>query len=281
MRPEEPTKSTASQGHSQTLASGIVPDPGPSDEPKGKAKNGIGLRILCRFLEKSYPNPDEPAQKVLSGLDLSIDPGEWIILMGDSGSGKSTFLNLLSGIDSPDSGEIFLDSLPWHEKSDEERTRYRRLHMGFIFQFYNLFPTLTVFENISLPQRLAGQTTRSDRDRPFDLIRAIGLSGKEKKYPSELSGGEQQRVAIARALVHRPGLLLADEPTGSLDHGTGAKVLALIASLRRDFSPTIVMTTHSREVARSGDRIVFIRDGFIQPSDRESSRRSTLEDPFG
>jgi len=232
-----------------------------------------GLAISCRSLRKSYPTPDGPPQKVLSGLGLEISRGEWVVLMGDSGSGKSTFLNLLAGIDTIDSGEVFLDSLPWHEKTDIEKTRFRRLHMGFVFQFYNLFPTLTVQENVSLPQKLAGQATREDRHRPSDLIAAVGLSGKEKKYPSELSGGEQQRVAIARALVHRPRLLLADEPTGSLDHETGRAILELLASLRSDFSPTIVMSTHSQEVARSGDRTLHIRDGSILPGHPASPER--------
>lgn len=233
--------------------------PSPDREADG------GLAISCRSLRKTYPNPDGPPQKVLSGLDVEIASGEWVVLMGDSGSGKSTFLNLLAGIDTIDSGEIFLDSLPWHEKNDTEKTRFRRLHMGFVFQFYNLFPTLTVLENVSLPLKLAGQATREGRRRPADLLFAVGLSGKENKYPSELSGGEQQRVAIARALAHRPRLLLADEPTGSLDHETGQGILDLLASLRSGDSPTIVMTTHSQEVARSGDRILLVRDGVVLP----------------
>lgn len=243
------------------------------EHSSGETARRTGFSITCRALEKSYRIPDGPPQKVLSGVDLKVEAGEWLVLMGDSGSGKSTFLNLLAGIDTIDSGSMLLGDLPWHTRNDDERTRFRRLHMGFVFQFYNLFPTLTVLENVALPLKLAGPVLPSDRTRPRDLVAAVGLSGKEKKYPSELSGGEQQRVAIARALVHRPRLVLADEPTGSLDHQTGRTVLNLISSLRADFSPTIIMSTHSREVAQSGDRILFIRDGVIQ-SETSGSRPS-------
>lgn len=242
----------------------LRPGVGRVNDPVARAPVSLtGFPIVCRSVEKSYASPDGPPQKVLSGFDLSVGAGEWVVLMGDSGSGKSTFLNLLAGIDTIDSGTMFFGEIPWHAQGDDARTRFRRHHMGFVFQFYNLFPTLTVLENIALPQKLAGNTPRDQKCRPQDLIASIGLSGKEKKYPAELSGGEQQRVAIARALVHRPRLLLADEPTGSLDHQTGQIVLNLLTSLRADFSPTILMTTHSREVAQSADRIVFIRDGII------------------
>ena len=218
----------------------------------------MGIALRARGLGKSYGRPGAPVQKVLSELSFVIGEGEWVVIMGDSGSGKSTLLNVLAGIDPFDSGELFLDELSWGVQNDETKTLVRRRDMGFVFQNYNLFPFLSAFDNVALPARLNG---KNDRESILSLLREVGLEGKAHKFPSELSGGEQQRVAIARALVHRPRLLLADEPTGALDHLTGERVLDLMKLLHKEFRPTIVMSTHSIEAARWGDRILHLRDG--------------------
>jgi putative ABC transport system ATP-binding protein len=224
----------------------------------------MGIALRARSLGKSYGRPGAPVQKVLSELSFDIGEGEWVVIMGDSGSGKSTLLNVLAGIDPFDSGELFLDELSWGVQNDETKTLVRRRDMGFVFQNYNLFPFLSAFDNVALPARLNG---KNDRESVLSLLREVGLEGKVDKFPSELSGGEQQRVAIARALVHRPRLLLADEPTGALDHLTGERVLDLMKLLHKEFRPTIVMSTHSIEAARWGDRILHLRDGrFVPPA---------------
>ena len=223
----------------------------------------MGIALRARGLGKSYGRPGAPVQKVLSELSFDIGEGEWVVIMGDSGSGKSTLLNVLAGIDPFDSGELFLDELSWGVQNDETKTLVRRRNMGFVFQNYNLFPFLSAFDNVALPARLNG---KNDRESILSLLREVGLEGKAHKFPSELSGGEQQRVAIARALVHRPRLLLADEPTGALDHLTGERVLDLMKLLHKEFRPTIVMSTHSHDAARWGDRILHLRDGrFVSP----------------
>ena len=223
----------------------------------------MGIPLLCSDLEKSYGHPGGPSQKVLRTLSFKIEAGEWVVIMGDSGSGKSTLLNILAGIDPFDSGELLLDGRSWGAMDDSEKTLVRRREMGFIFQNYNLFPFLTAFENVALPARLNGH---NDKEAVRALLAEVGLGDKGHKFPSELSGGEQQRVAVARALIHRPRLLLADEPTGALDHLTGRKVLELMTLLHKEFRPTIVMTTHSLEAARYGSRIINLRDGqFIPP----------------
>ena len=224
----------------------------------------MGIALRARSLGKSYGRPGAPVQKVLSELSFDIGEGEWVVIMGDSGSGKSTLLNVLAGIDPFDSGELLLDELSWGVQNDETKTLVRRRDMGFVFQNYNLFPFLSAFDNVALPARLNG---KNDRESILSLLREVGLEGKAHKFPSELSGGEQQRVAIARALVHRPRLLLADEPTGALDHLTGERVLDLMKLLHKEFRPTIVMSTHSHDAARWGDRILHLRDGrFVSPA---------------
>ena len=224
----------------------------------------MGIALRARGLGKSYGRPGAPVQKVLSELSFDIGEGEWVVIMGDSGSGKSTLLNVLAGIDPFDSGELFLDELSWGVQNDETKTLVRRRDMGFVFQNYNLFPFLSAFDNVALPARLNG---KNDRESVLSLLREVGLEGKAHKFPSELSGGEQQRVAIARALVPRPRLLLADEPTGALDHLTGERVLDLMKLLHKEFRPTIVMSTHSHDAARWGDRILHLRDGrFLSPA---------------
>ena len=200
---------------------------------------------------------------VLKGVDMQLARGEFVALLGPSGSGKSTLLNLVSGIDTPDGGQVEVDGVRLHELSEHERTRFRRDHIGFVFQFFNLVPTLTVEENLLLPLELKGAVGRDGRDRALKLLDRVGLEDRAGAWPDRLSGGEQQRIALARALVHRPSLVLADEPTGNLDQQTGAVVLDLLVELLRDAGTTLLAVTHAPEVASRMDRVLSLRDGRI------------------
>ncbi|HMN03684.1 MAG TPA: ABC transporter ATP-binding protein [Geobacter anodireducens] len=223
----------------------------------------MGHLVLLDHIHKSYREGDRE-RIVLRGAELGIARGEWLALLGRSGSGKSTLLNLMAGIDLPDRGEVKVDGLPINRMTERERTLFRRNRIGFVFQFYNLIPTLTVLENLLLPLELAGADDRAGRARAAELLDAVGLGDRAAGYPDRLSGGEQQRVAVARALVHQPSLVLADEPTGNLDAESGAQVLALFEDLVRRGGTTLVMVTHSNEVARLADRVVCIRDGLLE-----------------
>jgi putative ABC transport system ATP-binding protein len=198
---------------------------------------------------------------VLQGADASIHRGELVAIVGKSGSGKSTLLNLISGIDHADSGRIFLDGQELTSMDDHQRTLFRRQNIGFIFQFFNLLPTLRVLENVLLPLELNGVEHRQARRRAGELLEAVGLLDRLNTFPDRLSGGEQQRVAIARALVHDPMLVLADEPTGNLDEDTGRQVLALLDHLTRQQQKNLLMVTHSQEAASISDRVLCLREG--------------------
>ncbi|MHB1606112.1 MAG: ABC transporter ATP-binding protein [Leptospirales bacterium] len=225
---------------------------------RSHSSSGTGLPVRVDRVVKRYRPASSEERPALNAVSLDVSAGEWVVLMGDSGSGKSTLLNILAGVDYPDSGEILLGDISLTALDERQRTLFRRHRMGFVFQFFNLFPTLTAWENILLPLRLLG---KSETDAARRLIGEVELEGKEHRYPAELSGGEQQRVALARALVHQPDLILADEPTGSLDHRTGLLVLSLLSRLHREYRSTIIMTTHSAEASRFGQRILHIRDG--------------------
>lgn len=218
--------------------------------------------VQLRGIGKSFVE-GERERVVFRDAELAITPGEWVFLLGRSGSGKSTLLNLLSGIDLPDRGEVLIEGRALNRMSERERTLFRRYHIGFVFQFYNLIPTLTVFENILLPLELAGLLTDLHRARARELLDAVGLADRERAFPDRLSGGEQQRVAVARALVHEPKLLLADEPTGNLDAETGRQVLDLFQRLLRPSGTTLVLVTHSAEVAALADRVLTIINGVL------------------
>ncbi len=206
---------------------------------------------------------------VLAGADAAIRRGELVVLLGRSGSGKSTLLHLLSGIDLPTSGRVVVDGRVLSDLSEEERTRFRRRHVGFVFQFFNLIPTLTVEENLLLPLELTGRVSPAERQRALDLLAEVGLADRGASFPDRLSGGEQQRVAVARALAHDPTLVLADEPTGNLDLETGLAVLDLLDRLTRRAGKTMVMVTHSRRVVGLADRILTIEDGRLVERPRE------------
>jgi len=215
-------------------------------------------------LVKSF---DEPGRRreVLRGASLTVGPGELVALVGRSGSGKSTLLNLIAGIDRPSSGRISIGDVDVSALGERDRSIFRRRHIGFVFQFFNLIPTLTVEENVRLPLELGPAAASADRARARELLGAVGLGDRPGAFPDQLSGGEQQRVAIARALVHRPALLLADEPTGALDSETGSRVLRLLIELGRSGRTTTLLVTHSDEVARAADRTLIVEDGVVRP----------------
>jgi putative ABC transport system ATP-binding protein len=218
--------------------------------------------VRIEGLSKSY-REGEHDHVILSETSVSLFPGEFVALLGPSGSGKSTLLNLLSGIDAPDAGTVHVDGTSLTELSERERTLFRRRHIGFIFQFFNLLPTLTVEENLLLPLELTGRVGEQERRQARELLARVGLEGREATFPDRLSGGEQQRVAVARALIHEPTLVLADEPTGNLDSRTGSRILELLQGLASDRGVTLLVVTHSMEVAASADRILRIQDGCL------------------
>jgi putative ABC transport system ATP-binding protein len=197
---------------------------------------------------------------VLHEVSATFARGEFIVLVGKSGSGKSTLLNLVSGIDAPSSGDVRIAGRSLVTLDERARTLFRRSAIGFVFQFFNLLPTLTVFENLLLPLELLGRTSPGDRSAALDLLAHVGLADRRDTMPDRLSGGEQQRVAIARALVHDPLLVLADEPTGNLDAETGALVLELLDRLTRRAGKNLLMVTHSDEMVGHADRVFRVRE---------------------
>lgn len=218
--------------------------------------------IRCEQVTKSYLEGDQQ-RTVLHDITITVAAGEFVVLLGKSGSGKSTLLNLVSGIDTPSSGAIWVAGQRLDQLSERERTLFRRRSIGFVFQFYNLAPTLTALENVLLPLELNGQRGPTARATALEMLAAVGLADRANTYPDRLSGGEQQRVAIARALVHNPDLVLADEPTGNLDSDTGAQVLDLLDRLTRQVGKTLLMVTHSREMIGVADRVFQLRNGRI------------------
>ncbi|MCA0455171.1 MAG: ABC transporter ATP-binding protein [Chloroflexi bacterium] len=216
--------------------------------------------VEIRSLTKHYDEGGQ-SRKVLDAVDLSIQQGEFFVILGKSGSGKSTLLNLISGIDHADSGQIMIGDTDITALNEKQQTLFRRDKIGIIFQFFNLIPTLTVLENITLPGELRGDNRRKVEDRGRALLDRVGLLNRADAYPDRLSGGEQQRVAIARALAHEPVLVLADEPTGNLDEDTGQTVLTLLLELTRDAGKTLVMATHNPEILPYADRVCRVHDG--------------------
>jgi putative ABC transport system ATP-binding protein len=210
--------------------------------------------VTRRYREGARSRP------VLEGVDARVDRGEIVALLGRSGSGKSTLLNLIAGIDLPDAGRVRVDGRDIAALDERSRTLYRRQQVGFVYQFFNLIPTLTVAENVALPLELLG---RQDRGAVARMLEQVGLAGRGDDEPDRLSGGEQQRVALARALIHGPAVLLADEPTGNLDAETGEQVMAMLTRLVRERGATLVLVTHSPEVAAVADRVWRLADGRI------------------
>jgi len=222
--------------------------------------------IRLQAVAKSYPEGGR-LHEVLTGVDLEIGSGELVALLGPSGCGKSTLLNLIAGLDAPGDGRIEVVGENIASLDEAARTRLRRDRIGFVFQFFNLVPTLTVFENLMLPLELAGRADKAGEERAAALLDRVGLLDRRTSFPDVLSGGQQQRVAIARALVHEPALILADEPTGNLDEASAEVVLELLESAVREAGVTLVMATHSRQAASIADRILRIHAGRIETAE--------------
>jgi putative ABC transport system ATP-binding protein len=212
--------------------------------------------LRVRAVKKSYDGPRR--RVVLTDVDLSLAPGQYVAVMGESGVGKSTLLNLIAGLERPDSGEVEVDGASLAGLSDDALTRVRREKMGFVFQAYHVLPYLSVMQNVALPLRLVGTREPQLESRVAAMLDAVGLGGRGGGMPAELSGGELQRVAIARALVHRPRLLLADEPTGNLDPETADQVLALLRSQIKQSNAAGILVTHSHHAAQTADRVLLL-----------------------
>jgi len=218
--------------------------------------------VVLRDARRDYPLGDEPVHAV-RGVSLEIADGEYVAVVGPSGCGKSTLLNLVGAIDRPTAGTVEIAGRDVSRLGDAEATRFRLLHVGFVFQRFYLLPALSALENVMLPMAEAGVGRVERRERAAELLAYVGLAPRARHRPSQLSGGEQQRVAIARALANRPRLLLADEPTGELDAATGAEVIALLGRLNAE-GTTVVVVTHDDELARAARRVVRMRDGRIE-----------------
>ncbi|HXB54344.1 MAG TPA: ABC transporter ATP-binding protein [Vicinamibacteria bacterium] len=216
-------------------------------------------RVSKEYIEGGKSRP------VLREASAAFKEGEFVAIRGRSGSGKSTLLNLLAGIDLPTSGDVLIDGTCLNRLAPRDRTLFRRDHLGFVFQFFNLIPTLTVLENVQLPAELAGVPPREAVRRGLALLEEVGLAERGHDFPDRLSGGEQQRVAIARAIVQNPRLVLADEPTGNLDDATGQVVLDLLDRVTRRAGKTLILATHSPQVAARADRAFAIEDGLLVP----------------
>lgn len=222
----------------------------------------------ARGLTKVY-EMGEVRVEALRGVDLDIHAGEFLVLLGPSGSGKSTLLNILGGLDVPTGGTVRYADHDLTVDDDAAMTRYRREHVGFVFQFYNLIPSLTARENVALVTEIA-----DDPMRPEDALALVGLAHRLDHFPSQMSGGEQQRVAIARAVAKRPQVLLCDEPTGALDVHTGVLVLEVIARVNRELGTTTVVITHNAVIAGMADRVVYFADGQVQRVERNAVRQA-------
>ncbi len=224
-----------------------------------------------RGLTKSY-DQGEVTVRALRGVDLELYTGELVVLLGASGSGKSTLLNILGGLDLPTSGEVSYGDLDLSVANDRLLTRYRREHVGFVFQFYNLIPSLTALENVAVVTEIAANPMT-----PEEALRLVGLQDRGLHFPAQLSGGEQQRVAIARAIAKRPAVLLCDEPTGALDSTTGILVLEALESANRETGTTTVIITHNAAIAGMADRVITMSDGSISGERRNTKRQPPKE----
>ncbi|HEY7945655.1 MAG: ABC transporter ATP-binding protein [Burkholderiales bacterium] len=218
----------------------------------------VAIRRLTKYYRRG-----EQVIPVLVDINLDVALGGHVALMGPSGSGKTTLLNLIAGIDKPSSGTIEVGGVDIARLAEGDLARWRAAHVGFVFQFYNLMPVLTAFENVELPLQLTELSRRERRERVDVALRLVGLADRADHYPNELSGGQQQRVAIARALISDPTLIVADEPTGDLDRGTGAEILGLLQRLNRELGKTILMVTHDPKAAETARRVIHLEKGVL------------------
>lgn len=230
--------------------------------------------IELRNISKIYGNEkkNEAKVKALDNVSFSIEKGEFIVVLGASGAGKSTLLNILGGMDNPTSGKYIVEKHNVAKYNDKKLGLFRRNEVGFVFQFYNLMPNLTALENIAI----AGSIVKGGFD-PKDILKKVGLEGRENNFPAQLSGGQQQRVAIARAVVKNPKLLLCDEPTGALDSKTGALILKLLQDIAKTYNKTVIIVTHNVKIASIAERIITIQDGKIV-KDEKNTKRMNVED---
>ena len=229
------------------------------------------MLIELRNVTKVYGS-GPGAFRALDGVSVIVERGEFLSVIGPSGSGKSTLLNLMAGLDVPDGGQILLNGQDLARMSDEALSNLRLREIGFVFQSFNLFPALTVWDNVAWPLEFAGVKRARLRAQVEEVLRRVGVADRHARRPGELSGGEQQRAAIARALVNEPSIILADEPTGSLDSQTGDSILALLTGLNREHGVSIVMVTHRSDAARWSDRTIELRDGRIAGDAPAASR---------
>ncbi len=239
-----------------------------STAPGGRAPRAPAVVFHARGLTKVYVMGEVQVQ-ALRGIDVDLYQGEFVVLLGPSGSGKSTLLNILGGLDVPTSGTVRYEEHDLSVYDDQRLTRYRREHVGFVFQFYNLIPSLTARENVALVTEIAERPLA-----PEEALRLVGLGDRLDHFPSQLSGGEQQRVAIARAIAKRPQVLLCDEPTGALDVKTGIVVLEAIDRVNRELGTTTVVITHNADIAQIADRVIHLMDGRIAGVEQNAVKKS-------
>jgi putative ABC transport system ATP-binding protein len=241
-----------------------------------RVQNGSKIAVETVNLKKVY-GEGPTAVRALKGVSLEFPAGEFAAIMGPSGSGKSTLLHILGALDRPSSGRVVVGGTPLLGLSDRRLTLLRRERMGFVFQFYNLIPTLSAEENILLPALISGERIGSYSGRVEELLELVGLSARRRHRPDELSGGEQQRVAIARALIRNPDIVFADEPTGNLDSKTGAGILEILRESAARYGQTIIMVTHDARAASNADRAIFLADGRVVDEAREPDPDGILE----